>query len=715
MLRHFRRRKPRCKTIRWSILQNFTFLIAITAVAFIIAFFTIIYIQSTMVFSQVIQTIVTDLENDMKRYFNPVSTSMVVLSRFASVQKIDKLEETDIVNILVPIFKEYKQITSARFGDANGRGIFLYKRGKKWVTHAVVPPGSIISSRETEWDDDLNIIARGPLQKKLHLEEGEWYKNAIQDRDGNQIWTDPYISDLDGQLIVTVSTSINRPNGEKVVLAFDVSLEDMPGISKGRRWKTGGVTFLMTEDKNIIGLTGNRQLTGDIPEDLKIISLKELDIPMLSNAIQFWEKPRKWKGRSKIDEELLFFGSKGERSVGTIHPFYLNRDKAIWIGHIMPTNNLDNFEHYFHQLFIIPIVFCISLLVAFLLTKKMSKQYITPLTKLAEQSTRISRLDLTPGDPCETHIAELRQLADSQEQMRSALEETTTDLQISNERLEEFSQTLSEKVEERTLELQEKSRELEELNQTLEDKVKKEVEASSRKDQIMLQSARQAQMGEMISMIAHQWRQPLSSISTVTGNMLVNLELDNFETEQFKEMLNSINDHSQFLSRTINDFRNFFKPNKSKQSIRMDSALEQTISIIGKSLSYKNIELKRDYQFETPLETYPNELTQVFLNIIKNAQDILLEKQIEYPVITITGREEKDIQVIEIVDNAGGIPDDIMDKIFEPYFSTKGEKTGTGLGLYMSKLIIEKHCKGVLGADNVESGARFTICLPQDS
>ncbi|MBT4089915.1 MAG: HAMP domain-containing histidine kinase, partial [Deltaproteobacteria bacterium] len=242
-----------------------------------------------------------------------------------------------------------------------------------------------------------------------------------------------------------------------------------------------------------------------------------------------------------------------------------------------------------------------------------------------------------------------------------------------------------------------------------------EVEASSKKDQIMLQSARQAQMGEMISMIAHQWRQPLSSISTVTGNMLVFLELDNFEKNQFKELLNSINNHAQYLSRTINDFRNFFKPNKDKQSVQLESVLEQTINIIGKSLSYKNIKLQTDYQFETPLNTYPNELTQVFLNIIKNGQDVLLENQIEYPVIEIAGRNEGESQIVEISDNAGGIPLEIMDKIFEPYFSTKGEKTGTGLGLYMSKLIIEKHCKGTLEVENTDNGALFTIRLPLES
>lgn len=542
--------------------------------------------------------------------------------------------EKEINGILIPIIQDFRQIKAARYGDVQGRGFVLHPQDGGWVTEVVMPPGSPVPGRFIVWDDTMSVVSRKTLADRPAFEARSWFQDALQAPVGTQVWSDPYLSDITGQLVITVSTAIVKRDGNKGVLAFDVSLRNMPGIARDRSWATGGVTFIMTENKKLIGLTGNTGMTGGIPDDLEIVPLSQLDIPLLHDAIRFWEKPRKWHQRSRIDEELLFFGSEGDRSVGTIHPFYLNESKAIWIGHIMPTNNLENFKQYFHQLFIIPVVFCISLLVAFLLTRKMSRHYIRPLTQLAEQSTRISRMDLKPGEPIRSNITELQQLADSHEQMRAALEKTTTDLRISNEKLEEFSRTLSEKVEERTLALQKKSEELEELNRTLEDKVRQEVEASSRKDKIMLQSARQAQMGEMISMIAHQWRQPLSSISTVTGNMLVNLELDNFEKEPFKEMLTSINDHAQFLSRTINDFRNFFKPNKSKQAIRLDTALEQTISIIGKSLSYNNIELKRDYHFETPLETYPNELTQVFLNIIKNAQDILLENQVPYPVIT---------------------------------------------------------------------------------
>jgi len=715
MLKIRRKFKSRCKTIRWSILQNFTILIFLTALAFFIAFVAVMYIQSTIIFSNVIHKVVSDLENDLKKFFNPVSTSLVVVSKFAGLNMIEQVDREQINSVLIPIFTEYPQINAARLSDSNGTGYLVFKSDKYWISRSITASGSVNPVKEARWDTDLNLLEEKSLDKNPDLRASEWFRSAKNNTDDKLAWTDPYISELNKQLVITVSTQVVRADGKQVVLAFDISLKNMPGIAKYSRWEKSGIAFVMTENRKIIGLTGTKLLRGDTPNDLVIIPLSEVDIPMLHDAIKFWEKPRRRHRIGHSDDQLLFFGSKGERSAGTVQPFHLSQSKALWIGYIMPTANVRYFKQYFNQLLIIPIVFCLALLVAFLLTKKMARTYITPLTKLAQQSTRISCMDLKPGELITSDITELQQLADSHEVMRAALEATTTDLRISNEKLEEFSRTLTEKVDERTLELQEKSYELEELNRTLEIKVKHEVEASSKKDQIMLQSARQAQMGEMISMIAHQWRQPLSSISTVTGNMLVFLELDNFEKNQFKELLNSINNHAQYLSRTINDFRNFFKPNKDKQSVQLESVLEQTINIIGKSLSYKNIKLQTDYQFETPLNTYPNELTQVFLNIIKNGQDVLLENQIEYPVIEIAGRNEGESQIVEISDNAGGIPLEIMDKIFEPYFSTKGEKTGTGLGLYMSKLIIEKHCKGTLEVENTDNGALFTIRLPLES
>lgn len=239
-------------------------------------------------------------------------------------------------------------------------------------------------------------------------------------------------------------------------------------------------------------------------------------------------------------------------------------------------------------------------------------------------------------------------------------------------------------------------------------------EFSERKhqEQLLVQNSKLAAMGEMIGMIAHQWRQPLSSISTVAGNLQVYLDLDMFDKNQFTALLAEINTHAQYLSNTINDFRHFFKPDNPQDEVLLHDVIGSAMGIIGKSLEYKNVCVINDCSFQTPILTYPNELIQVFLNILKNASDAFVENEIPDPRIIIRGYEEHPYQIIEITDNAGGIPEDIIDKIFDPYFSTKGPGIGTGLGLYMSKMIVEEHCLGQLMVRNEAAGACFIIKLP---
>jgi signal transduction histidine kinase/ferredoxin len=252
---------------------------------------------------------------------------------------------------------------------------------------------------------------------------------------------------------------------------------------------------------------------------------------------------------------------------------------------------------------------------------------------------------------------------------------------------------------------------VEELAQ-LNEQLQTEFNERKHQEQLLIQNSKLAAMGEMIGMIAHQWRQPLSSISTLAGNLQVYLDLDMFDKNQFNELLNDINNHAQYLSNTINDFRHFFKPDNPQDMVVMTQIIDDTLGIIGKSLEYKSVALVRDYSFSTPILTYPNELMQVFLNLIKNASDAFVDKGVAKPQIIIRGFETDDYVQIDVYDNAGGIPEDIIDNIFDPYFSTKGPGIGTGLGLYMSKTIVQEHCRGQLSARNTEEGACFTIKLP---
>jgi PAS domain S-box-containing protein len=237
------------------------------------------------------------------------------------------------------------------------------------------------------------------------------------------------------------------------------------------------------------------------------------------------------------------------------------------------------------------------------------------------------------------------------------------------------------------------------------------------RDKQLLQHSRLAQMGEMISMIAHQWRQPLSAISTTAINLRVKMSLEAFDLDTqegrdkqnsyFDQQLSKVEEYVKGLTVTIDDFRNFYKPNKEFVSVRFEEVIEKTLGIIKASLENDNIVLEYDYRDHEAHQVYDSEMIQVVLNLLKNAQDNFREKKTVSPRISITITQH----TLEICDNGGGIPEEIIGSIFDPYFSTKDEKNGTGLGLYMSKMIIEEHHNGTLKAINQDDGVCFVIDL----
>ncbi len=254
---------------------------------------------------------------------------------------------------------------------------------------------------------------------------------------------------------------------------------------------------------------------------------------------------------------------------------------------------------------------------------------------------------------------------------------------------------------------------LEILTSNLEEKINEEIKKNQEKTKQLIQQSRLAQMGEMISMIAHQWRQPLTAITATTNNLQIKTLIDGkIDNVQLQEELELITNYSQHLSLTIDDFRNFFKPDKIKMESKLEDIIEKAINIIKTSIESKNINLVRNYNFNNTLFTYTSEIQQVILIILKNAEDILMEKNIENKLIKINTFKENNFAIIQIEDNGGGITGDIMNKIFDPYFSTKKSKEGTGIGLYMSKIIIDEHCAGNLCVKNNAKGATFEIKLP---
>lgn len=263
------------------------------------------------------------------------------------------------------------------------------------------------------------------------------------------------------------------------------------------------------------------------------------------------------------------------------------------------------------------------------------------------------------------------------------------------------------------------SQELQELYDSMDKKIKEGVIENMETQKMMIYQSRLAQMGEMISMIAHQWRQPLGAISTVSASIKLkqslkkfNLETEQGRAEQEEFLMSSIGkieNYIQFLTTTIDDFRNFFRPDQQQERSSLSTVIERTIKIIGKSLDVHKIALHVNNTSKQELITYETQLTQVLINILKNAQDAILQKKLENGTIWLNAYEDNALFVIEIEDNAGGIPESIMTKVFDPYFSTKAERNGTGLGLYMSKTIVEEHCHGSLSVENTPQGAKFII------
>ena len=259
----------------------------------------------------------------------------------------------------------------------------------------------------------------------------------------------------------------------------------------------------------------------------------------------------------------------------------------------------------------------------------------------------------------------------------------------------------------------EMERKLEVLTYNLEERIKKEIEKNKEKTAQLIQQSRFAQMGEMISMIAHQWRQPLTAITATTNNLLLkNILNKEVPKEILEEELNLITEYTQHLSFTIDDFRNFFKSDNEKVDSKIEDIIEKAINIIKTSFEAKDINLITNYKFNENINMYTTEIQQVILILLKNAEDALVDNEIKNKTIEIITYKENDFAIIEIQDNAGGIASDIIYKIFDPYFSTKKAKEGTGIGLYMSKIIINDHCKGEITASNNQDGAIFKIKLP---
>jgi signal transduction histidine kinase len=247
------------------------------------------------------------------------------------------------------------------------------------------------------------------------------------------------------------------------------------------------------------------------------------------------------------------------------------------------------------------------------------------------------------------------------------------------------------------------------LNETLEERIKKAVDELRDKDRWLMIKGRQAVMGELISDIAHHWRQPLNMLGLLAQELSMTYKMGSFSKELLDSNLTKTMDIIQQMSRTIEDFSIFSKPDRKKIDFRVIQVVAQILSLLEESFKAHGIGTDLNQEGDPVINGYPNEYSQALLNILINAREALLARKVESPGIVIRVFYENGRTVVTVTDNAGGIAPEIIDRIFEPYFTTKGPEQGTGIGLFLSKTIIEKTMNGVLSARNTGSGAQFRI------
>ncbi len=269
--------------------------------------------------------------------------------------------------------------------------------------------------------------------------------------------------------------------------------------------------------------------------------------------------------------------------------------------------------------------------------------------------------------------------------------------------------------------VREKTKELEEINKNLEKRIKKAVGDNRRKDKIMFQQSKLAAMGEMLQNIAHQWRQPLGSVSLILQSIKLKNEMNRLTPEYIDVKTDEALELTENMSKTINDFKNFFRPDKTKKTLHIRECIAHSKKLVSHMLEKYGIVLEVKIKEDMSLMGYKNELSHVCLNILNNAIDSLKNSDIQPKKIWIVVKKEKNSIIISVIDNGGGIKKEFTEKIFEPYFTTKLKEKGSGIGLYMSKQIIEEHMGGRIRALNIRHKlgekemfecAMFEIILP---
>ncbi len=378
-----------------------------------------------------------------------------------------------------------------------------------------------------------------------------------------------------------------------------------------------------------------------------------------------------------------------------IYPIQFSGIYWGWLHIGFSTEQYDDYINsmYFNIMYITGIPSIFMLFAGYLFSRWISD----PIKMISQLATKVASGNLTVRSKIMRND-EIGMLSDSFNQMINSLT-------LSKSRLENYNQELELQVANRV-------QELDELNKDLDKKINMEIAKNQKQEALIIQQSRLAAMGEMIGAIAHQWRQPLNALGLVHQNLYLMYKSGRLDDDFMLHSMEKSERLVKKMSSTIDDFRNFFKPNKHIESFNIKSTIVSTVELIEEQLKNNNINLTMNCENDLIVKGFQGELSQVILNLLNNAKDILLERKPDYPQITIktTLNTNGKIRIV-VKDNGGGIHESIIDNIYDPYFTTKEEGKGTGIGLYMSKVIIENNMGGSLNAFNDTEGANFVIEL----
>jgi signal transduction histidine kinase len=516
------------------------------------------------------------------------------------------------------------------------------------------------------------------------------YFQAIKNGD-SKYWSKAYLSQVTNLPAISYTIRIDK----NTIAVFIINLKSLNKLASKFQGEDG-FSIIRILDKNGIFLAH--------PDQEKFVLERKniLNSDIYKNYIQ---KNHKYK-------QIVFQGYGKIKNIGV----YGVTKKLKW--YIIIKESSPFLFKTFNQLMWFTTAFILFLIaISIFFSIRLSKSILKPLDMVSANMENIAQ-GKSAKTIRHTKYEELNILVDNFTLMQDKVKDREQILQTFNEKLEHKVDEKTKLLSQANLELEQSKQNLQILNENLESKVKEEVKKNIDKEKLLAQQSKMASMGEMLENIAHQWRQPLSVISTASSGIKMQKEFGFSSEEKELKILDTITTTAEHLSSTIDDFRDFFKSDQNKKTYSLQKAYDRTINILESKFKNKNIEIIENIE---DIEFYgrEGEFIQVIMNILNNARDILETKE-QRRLIFITIFTQDNDAIIQIKDNGGGIPDQIINNIFDPYFTTKHKSQGTGIGLYMSEEMIRKHMKGSIEAINEDftyeqvnyKGACFKISLP---